>query len=406
MNKIPYILEKLSSYKDSIELAKFIWGILLIPIIIFYKNISGYFSKILNKIRQVQVGIAVDHNSNSDFVKNCNKLMCARSFSGKYVKFYDVSQKIPSRNRKDIESYVDSSTYDLIIWTDKINSTTNSFVPLSFTFNKVHPEIRDTIRLELYKLSQAKYFAIFSTELDEELKIEIGNISNYVLYAVTLILLPVRGVSDTILTMENLCKEIKDTKGEIEKLLKSKLVSLYNILALDFALRRKILKSYTLYKKAYKLDATNINTLGGIACEACLLGSKGDEYKDEAKRCVQELLRLYPNSSVARVDAAYFRILERNYDAALNHYNKYNELSPDAATTNSVIDFLTEEIKDSNEPALLFARGYMEYIIQHTKAKGDLEKFLNKSEEIHYKKMIIKTKQLLKEIKKWPNHLG
>ena len=264
----------------------------------------------------------------------------------------------------------------------------------------MHSGIRDAIRFELDKLSQAKYFAIFSDDITEELEVEMGNISNYVLYSTTLVLLPLRGVAETIFTMENLRKEIQDTKGEIEKLLKIKLVSLYNILALDYALKKKLWKAYVLYKKSYDLDPVNADALGGIALEAYLLKSNDPKYKSEAKECVKKLLKLYPNSPVARADAAYFRILEKNYDASLQHYIKYKKLSPSAAISSSVIDFLTEDMKDSNEPALLFARGYMEYMIQHTKSKGDLEKFLKRSKGItEYKKMVSEAERLLKNMK-------
>lgn len=117
---------------------------------------------------------------------------------------------------------------------------------------------------------------------------------------------------------------------------------------------------------------------------------------------VIKLINFYPHSAAARVNLAFFQVLDGKYENALRNYKRvFNVPNPDFSTV-EIIDFLSTEYNKTKEPGLLFASGAISYYHNGdiVLAKSDMKNFLSQATFSRYGNMFLEGRKILESIEK------
>lgn len=151
---------------------------------------------------------------------------------------------------------------------------------------------------------------------------------------------------------------------------------------------------------AQKIVEITPQDLESLVLLAYSLYKSGDVEKSLST--VTNLMNLYPNAAAARVNLAFFQVLEGKYENAVKHYKRVFNVSNPGFATVEIIDFLATEYEKTKEAAFLFASAGISYYHNGdlVLAKQDMEKFLLKGTYSKYGNMFLEGKKILILIKK------
>lgn len=105
----------------------------------------------------------------------------------------------------------------------------------------------------------------------------------------------------------------------------------------------------------------------------------------------------YPKSMAAKVNLAFFRMLDGKYKDALKIYLQiFKVRNPDFSTV-EIIDFLSTEYENTGEIGFLFVSGGISYYHNqdYVLAKHDIKKFLSKASKEKYGDMYLEAQQIM-----------
>jgi hypothetical protein len=119
--------------------------------------------------------------------------------------------------------------------------------------------------------------------------------------------------------------------------------------------------------------------------------------KEGSRNIVGRLMNSYPKSNAARVNFAFFQMLDGKYKDALRNYLQiFKVKNPDFSTV-EIIDFLSTEYESAGEIGFLFVSAGISYYHNqdYVLAKHDIKKFLSKASLAKYGDMYLEGQRLL-----------
>ncbi len=365
--------------------------ILLILSWIFEKFWPPLISKInyfFVKQKRRRIGIAFDIETNDDIVKYCNEEI---SKLGLGTKILFKSYKVSERSEAKFKKLVSSSNLDVMVWTRKLPRAGN--VPLNFTYKDtidrtigriVHYEISDM-------MSKEKAFSLYKDTISVDLRAERNNIMDFSLYIVALYITIFRGYKEGLLVFEKLEEKIKKQDGVLKENTLRKLKDIYVIQGCNFVFKKRYPEGVELLEKGYAISPKDKNLLAALALAKFHLGDES-----RAEKLASELLQNHTGFSIAHLDAAFFRIKNKNYPSALKHYQLYSASKPEGSISLPAITFLSERFDESpTELGYLFGTAYLKNLVSpksekvgESTCREDFTSFMRRADEVIYKVFI------------------
>lgn len=317
----------------------------------------------------------------------------------------DISNAVTFSEQVQAQNFGIAHAIDLIIW-GKVSGDgletqgiqANDFL-LNFTFT--HPEnhksqIGKMILTDVNsKLAQKNYWTVIKQDSLRDVRIIASNLTAIALYILGVTLKVQGRLVKAIEVFERLHAQLDSTNDAFQIHARVHLINCYHIAATDLYFSKKYKEAVEISRKVVALDEKN---LSAIANTAISLFRDGDT--DGAKLMAKKLLEYYPSQPLARVDFAFFCILEKRFTKADQLYKQLSKIDTEKLGYNpvEVVDFLEENFKTLHEPALRYASGMTAfYHLQDKKlAEQDLRDFIHLvRDQRQYKKMVTTAKRVL-----------
>ena len=336
--------------------------------------------------------------------KNLITLIDETGMKGQVV-LKDFSDIKIFNNKNEAESFRNRKGTDLIIWgsfsNDALKSGGEAISELKLHFTYGYPENKDKAVGKLLILdissSMAKknYWKIIESSSFEDTKIVSKNIFDIATYILALTLKLYGRIGKSLSLFEKLYTNLVSGNDDFHKDIIPHLHNCYQLLIIENSIFGKDYNvGVELCDNIMQLDPSNFF---GLTNKAVFLARLGKT--KEAESVVEKLLVLYPKKPVTEVDAAYIRILQKNYTNAFKHYKRLAGLRAINFNSQDVIEFLGGEYDKTKEPALLFGMGMVScYFGDQVLAKNSFEQFIRKAREQDYKPMYREAKRILKKL--------
>jgi len=379
-----------------------------------WKSISIWLRRKKLKIFPVNFNIAFSIKFNeglnsgryfSEIKKNFYNLLDELNMSN-IIKVRDFSDIQKFRTTKEAEDFRNEKNIDLIIWGDfsedflKENDKIVNKLNLNFTLS--HPEDREG-RTKSLVLSDIKsnlaiknYWKIFDENSLNDINIISKNLFDLSIYIVAFTLKLYGRIWKSITLFKKLHNKLAEEEDKFNERVKQHLINCYHLIIID-SLRneRKYSIGRDFCKKILILKERDLPAISSLAIFNYKMGKV-----DESKENIDLLVTHFPKLPVTELNLAFFRILEKKYKNAYNHYEKLINFKTINFNPLEACEFLDEEHKKSKEPALLYASGILSHYFcgDNDIARKDLQLFIKKSRGSKYKQMKRKAKNILNEI--------
>jgi tetratricopeptide (TPR) repeat protein len=180
-----------------------------------------------------------------------------------------------------------------------------------------------------------------------------------------------------------LLEKNKDKDDKLIKGVRLHLADAYRMMTRVFAAAKKWNK---VLENANKLLGIDDREITGLLHKAIALARLGE--KKESEKVVNKLLEQYPDRAITNVNVAYFRVVNKQYKAALKSYKKIRLCYLDFEPL-EVIEWLEDELdRYPKEYGYLFGAGYLNFHYRDEKRGLDqLKEFVQKANIEPYRKM-------------------
>lgn len=318
------------------------------------------------------------------------------------IRVLDISDIYLFKKKEEAEKFRRIHDLDLIIWGDfsndelKIKKEVVNKIDLKFTFripqnlDQLHSFIATDLRS---KFAQKSYWKIFEKNSLQDIEIISNNIFDISTYLLALSLKIFGKLDECINLFENLYIDLKRRNDNLSHQIIPHLLNCYDILGIEYGLhRRDYNKGISYCKKILQLDSNNFAATCNMALYQFQIGNK-----NAANQYIEKLKKLNPNSDITLIDVAFFRIIEKDYQRALRGYKKLKDKYRNVTfNVTEVVEFLDEQYKVLNDPALVFASGFLNcYYGDIQSGKKDLNYFLDKAHVKEHDTLIREANRLL-----------
>lgn len=320
------------------------------------------------------------------------------------IKIEDISDIYKFKTIDEAKAFIKDKKLDLIIWCDfsteglQLNNKNVCELKLWFIYGHPkdkHNKLGQMISLDLHSnLAKKNYWRIFEDNSFEDVKIISSNLYHISMYIIGVTAKIFGKIEKSLLIFDTLYEDLLKFNDPFIIQIKPHLINCYELVITDIIMNLKnIEKGETYCKKLLKLKEGDHFAIANLSLFLYKLGKI-----EESQKMVELLQKLHPKSPITELDIAFFRILQKKYNNAYDHYINLIKFTPEQVGFKplEVVEFLYENYKKIKDPALLFASGLISYYFGDKKlAQKDLKKFLKMSNEETYKPMYRYTKKLL-----------
>ena len=327
----------------------------------------------------------------------------------RYIALKDISEIIEFKTKEDAEKFVTDKPLDLLIWGDftsdllQRDGVNITRLNLNFTYRynrDKENKIKTILALDISsRLAIKNYWEIVSKDSARDVQLVSNNLFDTATYILALSLKFTGRFTKSLAVFETLYNKLTHSEDSFALYVIDHVIDCYQLLIVDDGVNRNNYKQALKYCKKYlQYKPDDFFALSNMALFEYRVGSK-----ETAKELVLKLLKLYPNSLVVRVDVAFIRILQKNYNAAYKYYKDMSALPVSRVLPefrpSDVAEFLLQEHDIKPDPAFLYGSGILSYYFgDKVLGTKNLQEFYFKSDsQIEtYKKMRIHVKRLLK----------
>ncbi len=363
-------------------------GVGLVFLGILFDNIWPIINKRINyylvKRKRRVIGIAIDSSHNEEIVKYCNEEVNKLGLSNKIV---FTAHKVQDVNKSKLQKQIVKSNLDVMVWTNKLPST--GVVSINFTYkNNTDNIMAKIVHYELTNLvAKERAFNVVRETISADLRHERSNLLNFSLYIVALYTSIYRGLHDGILVFEKLQDSLHENGGEIRVNVQKKLKDLYIVKGQEHLKKKEYSEAVIVLEKAYVISKTDRDLIAGLAL-ACY--NSGDIIRAESLS--NDLLQNHTGFCIAHLNAAFFRLKNKDYNGSLKHYKLYLNTKPDSIISKDAMHFMYKRLdEDPSELGYLFAIGFLKKcinsepeLIEGSNYEEDFASFLRKA-DVKYK---------------------
>jgi len=324
------------------------------------------------------------------------------------IRLKDLSDSVDFSNEKEVKKFGINQGIDLIVWGEvsqdglRVDGNLANDFLLHFVF--IHPEnnkkqVGKTMLANIESsLAQKNYWTIIEGNSLNDVNIVSQNLATVSLFILGLTMKVQGRIYKAIEIFECLYKQLTGTSNRFKKFLTDHLIHCYRITAMDAYLSKNYKKALEISKKILAIDQNDLPSIANVAVSLFKLNDVVG-----AKIMVKKMNDNYPNYPLAKIDAAFFYILEKNFTKADQLYKKLSKIDVKDLSYNpvEVVEFLEENFKKSKEPALRYAIAMTEYyhLRDFKLAKEDFQEFIKLSRNrLPYKKMVMNTYRILEKI--------
>lgn len=310
------------------------------------------------------------------------------------------------KTKEEAEAYSKKNDLDLIVWgrfsSDHLKKDGSQISDMLLNFTFGHPKgrsgrIGQMAKKELGSVfATRQYWQIVEDNSYIDVPIVSSNLTDVCLYTVALSMMLFGEIVESTQIFEKLHQKSLGKTDQFFDGVVHHLKNAYELLGVKEGFSNKnFLKGIDYNHKLLKIDPKNLLALANNAVYHAKLGKTAD-----AERYVQELQRSYPDMPITFVDVAYFRIVNKQYNLALENYKKLSTLSESQLGFNpsDIIVFLEEQHEANlSEYAYLFGSGIMNYYFRD-KERGIklIKEFLKHSNKRSHDKMWRKACKLVR----------
>ena len=341
-------------------------------------------------------------NVYSDEVKKKFAELIDQNNLQRHVLLCDISEVIKFTSRDDAEEFVKFKSLDLLVWggfsSDLLQRDGANITRLNINFTYRHNDdennqIRDALALDISsRMAIKNYWEIVSKNSYVDVQLVSDNLFDVATYILALSLKFTGNISKSLAVIESLYLKLIRKNDLFANYVIDHVLDCYRLLIVDSGINRKRFKVCVGYCEKYLSYRPNdFFALSNLALFQYRLGNK-----KITEDLVRKLQTLYSGSTITKVDVAFIRILQKNYEAAYKHYNDLSQLAHVEFNTQEVVEFLFQEHEIKNDPAFLFGVGILSFYFGDVSlAKKTLAEFHSKADPLIYKKMRLKAERLL-----------
>lgn len=309
-------------------------------------NSGKYFEAIKNKLNEE--------------ISNCGV--------AKFIIIKDCSDIVKFKNKEAAESFIETRPIDLIVWGSfsgdelKVKGKLKQKLKLFFTY--MHPEDRhkkigNLIKHDVQsKIAMKRYWDI----VDDNSLNDVETIADNIFFISSYILgMSLKFFGKLKKSTEVFESTYKTLLSKQEKEAQSMLLHLLHnfvLLAMESYCKGHYKESIDFSEKILSYKKSDFYSIANMAVCYYKLGKK-----NESRKFVDKLDRLYRNRPITKVDMAFFMILEGKYKEAYEYYEQsvivkfehlgYNPLD--------VVEFLIHEYDISKNTGILYGIGIISY---------------------------------------------
>ncbi len=324
----------------------------------------------------------------------------------RHIFLRDISEIIEFKSAQEAENFVETKNLDLLIWggftsdllqRDGVNVTR---LNLQFTYrlnDDKENQIKKALALDISsRMALKNYWEIVSKNSFTDVQLVSDNLFDVATYILALSLKFTGKIAKSLSVIEALYLKLTQRGDPFAQYVIDHVLDCYRLLIIDHGINRKMDKLAVEYCEKYlSYKPDDFFALSNLALFQYRSGNK-----QVAEELVRKLQNLYSGSSITKVDVAFIRILQKNYEAAYKHYNDLSAFRFVEFNTQEVVEFLFQEYEINNDPAFLYAVGILSLFFGDKElGKKTLEEFYSKADPLTYKKMRLKTERLLGVVK-------
>lgn len=376
----------------------------------YWNKIIIFFKRIILKVIPQNFNFALSiefkegintGNYFEEVKKNLKSTILDNNLNGLVI-LQDISDLKKFNSPDEAVEFLKKKNLNLLVWgslsPDSLKSNGKNINVFNLRFTWLHPKDKHNklgrmMALDINsKLAYKRYWKIMEESSYDDLKIVGDNLSEISIYILALSLKVFGQINSSLHLFETLFNKSQDE--HFKEMVKPHLLNCYELIICDSIYNKN---SYSIAESSclnhLRLNPNTHFGLSNLALFQFKLGKIND-----SKKTIADLCRIYPLDPITIVDAAFFYVLEKDYHNAYKSYNKLVSYRPEQIKFNflDVVEFLTDQYKINNDPALLYGSGLISFYFGD-KALGnkDLKHFLRKANDTKYKKMIEKVKKIL-----------
>lgn len=304
----------------------------------------------------------------------------------KYLKVKDFKNVKFFKTRDDAQNYSKSNNIDLLVWGrasgGELKQSGDPSCQMNLRFTYLHPligrgNIGQMLAAEINSmLATRQYWQIVDSESLRDTQIISSNLTDVSLYIIGLTMMLFGRIQESINIFEKLLAKNTGKSDTLSEGAREHLINNYEIKLSEFKEDSNDFKiALELSDKLLILDSQN---LIGLAAKA--VSHVHFEQYNAGEKCVEDLIKYHPTSSVSIIDMSYFLVLKKKYSEAIVYYKKLMDVEFEFNPLN-VSKFLEDQYEKNKDPGFLFGSGFVDCNFgDKTLGKKSLRKFLDHEE--------------------------